>query len=236
MPTKEQIVDRQIRRWYLETQQRRAAEEEETEAAAPLPDKPVVAVSRERGSGGTQIAQILAHALDYQLFHREIVDYVAEEARVRREVVESLDERRRSGVELWVEGVLGSKLLHSSDYLKHLLRVVTAISQHGGIVIVGRGAGFIIPRDSGFHLRVVASKQKRVENLIRWKSITPAEAVSSVESYDKHRRDFVKYFFNQDINDPGNYDLIINTDYIDPEEARDTVLAALRAKFRHLSF
>jgi len=228
MPTKEQIVDRQIRRWNLE---RRRRAQEKVEAEAEIPSKPLIAVSRQRGSGGSFLARNLADALGYQLFHREIVEYMAREARVRREIIESLDEKSRSGVELWVEGILGSELIHSSDYFRHLVRVLSAISRHGSAVIVGRGAGFIIPRELAFHLRVVASKETRVENLMKWRKLSASEAVSSVENYDRQRSEFVRHFFHEDIERPCNYDLILNTDFVAIPKATEVVLAAVEAKF-----
>jgi cytidylate kinase len=120
----------------------------------------VITVSRERGSRGSYLARILAERLNYQLVHREIIDYMVKDTGVRRRLIESLDEKVKSEIELWVEGLLKGKYLGKSDYFYHLMKLILAIAQHGETVIVGRGANFVLGLEKGFHIRIVAPVEK----------------------------------------------------------------------------
>ena len=47
-------------------------------------------------------------------------------------------------------------------------------------------------------------------------------------STESDRRAFIRKYFNADIADPGNYDMILNTEYLTIEAAADVVNAALK--------
>jgi len=229
MTTLENIIERQIKRWELE--KKRREEEQKVQAKEILPG-PVITVSRERGSRGSYLARRLAERLNYQLVHREIIDYMVKDTGVRRRLIESLDEKVKSEIELWVEGILKGKYLGKSDYLYHLMKSILAIAQHGETVIIGRGANFILGLGKGFHVRVVAPLEKRIENLIAYKQFNTAQAKKEIERGDKERKEFIHTFFGKNIDDSSSYDLILNTANFQIEEALDLILRAFESKFR----
>jgi len=229
MTTLENIIDRQIKRWELEKKRR---EKEQKAQAKELLPRPVITVSRERGSRGSYLAKMLAEKLNYQLIHREIINFIAKDSGVRLRLIESLDERIRSEIELWVEGLFRGKYLGKSDYFFYLMKSVLAIAHHGETVIVGRGANFILGLKKGFHLRIVAPVEKRIENLIKYESLTKTEAKKEIELKDKERKDFIRTFFGKDINAPTSYDLILNSANFQIEEALDLMLKAFDFKFK----
>jgi cytidylate kinase len=229
MTTLENIIDRQIKRWELEKKRR---EEEQKSQAKEIFPGPVITVSRERGSRGSYLAKKLAEKLNYQLVHREIIDYMAKDTGVRRKLIESLDEKVESDIELWVEGLLKGRYLGKSDYLYHLVKLILTIAQHGETVIVGRGANLILGLNRGFHVRVVAPLEKRIENLIAYKHFSAAEARKAIEHGDKEKKEFVRTFFGKNIDDPSAYDLILNTANFEIKEALELLLKAFESKFR----
>ncbi len=89
MTTLDSIIDRQIKRWELE--KKRREDEQKSQEKVILP-RPVITVSRERGSRGTYLAKMLAEKLNYQLVHREIIDYIVKDSGVRRRLIESLSD------------------------------------------------------------------------------------------------------------------------------------------------
>jgi cytidylate kinase len=231
MTTLDSIIDRQIKRWELE--KKRREEEQKSQEKVILPG-PVITVSRERGSRGTYLEKMLAEKLNYQLVHREIIDYIVKDSGVRRRLIESLDEKIRSEIELWVEGVFKGKYLGKSDYFFHLMKSVLAIAQHGETVIVGRGANFILGLKKGFHIRVVAPLEKRIENLVEYKHFNATEAKKEIERGDKERKEFIHTFFGKNIDDPIYYDLILNSANFQIEEALGFILKAYDSKFKKM--
>src|SRR5690606_5459277 len=89
----EQIVNQQVLRWE---EQRAAAQR----ASRPPPEvsQPVLTISRQFGALGGDVGKLVARNLGYSFYAQELVHEISKHAHVRRKIVESLDERLRSGI------------------------------------------------------------------------------------------------------------------------------------------
>ncbi len=226
----EAIIERQLKRWELERNKKSEAEKNGQKHHF----QPIVTVSRQRGSQGSFLAGKIAERLGYQLLHREIIDQICNSSGYRRKVVESLDDHVRSKIELWFEGIFKGSYVDASDYFRHLHRVIMSIAEHGGVVVVGRGANFILPPVRGFNLRIVASLPARIENLIKYLELSREEAEREIRESDKARNDFIRARFGKNIDDPQAYDFVLNTTHMDIDTALDIAEKGIMAKWRIL--
>ncbi len=211
-----QIVDQQVKKWEI---MRREKEEEKS--------LPVITVSREPGSRARLVAEGIAEQLGFDLFHREIILEMAENAQISSRLLESLDERGLSVLEDWVSTLVNEKHLWPDQYLKHLMRVVGTIGKHGQAIIMGRGANFMLPPDDTFGVRIIAHLDLRIQNVSREFGVTAEEARRRVLRTESDRRAFVRKYFYADIADPANYDLVINTGTLSIDAAVEAIKGAL---------
>ncbi len=231
MPTTDAILDRQLRRWELERQLSRSARA----ADEPRPGhQPVITVSRQKGSGGSLLAGKLAERFDYTLLHRDLIDRICATTGLQKRIVESLDGHARSELALWFESVVAGSFIDASDYVRALLETIYSVARLGGVVVVGRGANYIIGHDGGFHLRVVAPREVRVATLAAREGITLREAARAIDHSDRERSEFVRKLYRRDIDDPLGYDLVINHLSISVEAAVSLIAAAAMEKFERL--
>jgi len=217
MKSIEQVIESQVKRWQAMSPAREGK-------AKP---SPVVTVSRQPGSGGRLIAKGIADRLDLNLFDREILQGVAKSAKMSAFLLESLDEKGLNLVDDWVSTLVNERHLWPDQYLHHLMKVVGTIARHGGAVIVGRGANFVLPRDGVFRVRVVAPLEERVRHVADEFGVDLSEAKRHVVRAESDRRAFVRRYFNADIGNPENYDLVINTGRMNLEASIEAVVAAL---------
>lgn len=200
----EQLVDRQIVRW----------EEESRLSGRPVdlppgaPHRPVITISRETGSAGDAVAELVARRLGFHVFGRELVDYIAAEAHVQRRVVETLDERVQAALEESLKQQLGAETLTRGEYLHDLSRVVMALAIRGRAVFVGRGAQFIL--DPRWTLRI--------------RTIGPGPRTA----VDRERDDFCRRCFGRDPSDPRAYDLVVHTGSLSIEACADGIVAVFQ--------
>lgn len=225
----EVLIDRQIKKWELEKKAR-----EEQQAPKQKEVLPIITVSRERGSSGSFLARRLAEEFEFQLAHRQVIDIICSNSGFRRRVVEALDEKTKSQIESWVEGLMHDHYVDSSDYFKHLHHTIIALARHGGLVVVGRGANFVLTLQTGFHIRVVAPERRRVERIMEFANLDKKAAQNAIDKSDEERAEFIKDGFGYDINDPHYYDLVINTGFIDIEDAVQIAIEAIGKKFEKL--
>ncbi len=222
------IINRQLRKWELEQSQQLSEQSDQ------LIIPPIITISRQKGSRGSYFASRLSERLDYTRLHRKVIDRICLSSGYRKQVVESLDDRFRSTVALMVESFVTGKSIDHSDYFRYLYHTVLAMSKLGGVILIGRGGNFILGRKNGFHIRFIAPLEKRIENLINYKFISKDEAIVQIERSDKLRYEFIQKLFNENIDDPRHYDLVINAEYIDIEELIEVAEKAMFGKFEKL--
>jgi len=227
-----QIVSRQINRWNLDRKvlKERLEKEEASPATHPAQLKPVVTLSRQRGCRGRELAKLLAHELNYGLFDREIIEYISHHIGVRSEFVEALEERDRSELELWVEGLLKNRIVDHDDYIRALSEVVKTASLQGGLVILGRGANYMLSETSSYRVRLVAPDALRVRNLVETEGMPEHQGMEEIWRADLEREQFIMRYFQKNINLPEDYDLIINLAGHTMNGVVKIILSAMRAR------
>ncbi len=191
---------------------------------------PYLLISRERGAGGSQLAQALAERLGWAVFDRQLVDAIAEEARARQLLVESLDEHAKGAIDSLLRQFFAPEQIGPSEYLYHLRQVVLTLGHHGHVIIVGRGADCILPMQFGLRVRLVAPLAERIRRTEASEGISTAAARALVDETDRERAGFIRRVFRRDPCDATNYDLIVNTGTIAPQRAAEIVLKALEVK------
>ena len=213
----EKIIDEQVRKWEIMRAQKTGKEE----------GIPVITVSREPGSGGRIVAERIGEQLGLDFFHREIIQEIAESADTSARILETLDEKGLSVLDDWISTLVNRRHLWPDQYLKHLMKVIGTIGEHGRAVIVGRGASFILPGGVSFRVRIVAPLEIRVQNVAHEFSVPSEEARRRVLRTESDRRAFVRKYFHADIIDPVNYDLVINTGTLSIDAAVEAIKGGL---------
>jgi len=216
----EALVEHQIRRWELA---RRSSVSE--------PPLPCVALSRPLGAGAADLGQRVAELLGFPFFNKELVEWIARQARHREQLVAGVDEHIRNTIDRFVTDGFVRERFTESDYLRHLVRIMAILGERGGAVILGRGAQFILAPERTLRVLVVAPRAERMERLRKRESISAAEAEEMIRKADASRREFLMYHFHREPDDPGGYDLSVNTGFLSLEDAAKLVAAAYRARF-----
>ncbi|HNS53971.1 MAG TPA: cytidylate kinase-like family protein [Syntrophales bacterium] len=191
--------------------------------------RPVIAISRLPGSGGWFLAQRVAKDLKMDYWDRQIIDEVAKSAKVSKRLIKSLDEQDRSMLDDWIES-LGERHVWPYEFMEHLTKVIGAIGAHGNAVIVGRGASFILPPEACLRVFVIAPLDVRVNNVSTFFKVSKEEAKQRILSVEAERIAFARKYFNLDPLEPSHYDLIINTQYFNLDEASRIIIAAYESK------
>jgi len=185
-----------------------------------------ITISRQAGAGGSEIARILAQKTKMDLMAGQIIQRVAESSKMSTKVVETLDEKAVTTMESWINSMFVSRHLWPSDYLKHLTMVMGTIGKHGNAIVVGRGAGYILPPETTFRVKVIAPLEYRIESMMRIRNLSRDDAQKYIEKRDADRIAFVRKYFQVDAMDPQYYDLVINTEKVGIDGAIDTILIA----------
>jgi cytidylate kinase len=182
----------------------------------------IVTIEREYGSGGGDIAQLLAKQLGWKLWDQLLTEEIARLAECPKAVVECREERTdplyyrlfKSFLRGSYEGSLNAhklKLVDSECILQFTERVVQHAAKVGNSVIVGRGSQqFLRNREDTMRVFLYAPREDKVRRLLaRGKSEEEAEQL--VDTVDRERVDFIQKYFHVEWPDRAIYHTMINT-------------------------
>jgi cytidylate kinase len=186
---------------------------------------PVITICMEAGSGGSLVAQGVADKMGFDLFHKEIIQAIAESGHLDPAVLAEMEKERLSGVQDFISSLLNDRYLWPGVYLDHLSEVVHAVEKRGGAVIVGRGAMFILPPERILSIRIVAPLEERIRNVARAHQVAEEVARRRILNRDSRREAFVKKSFHANLTDVLHYNLVVNTGRATIEEAVEAVCA-----------
>lgn len=181
---------------------------------------PAVTLSRQTGCGVAAVATELAALLQagdggaacpWSVFDRELVARVLEEHKLPKEVAKFMPEDRVSSIQDAVEELLG---LHPSSktLLKQTNETIRRLALLGRVIVIGRG-GNVITRDMAnvFHVRLVAPMAWRIQRIMERDGTDAKTAGDTVRKLDLGRKRYLEDYFHVDIDDPLQYDLVINS-------------------------
>ena len=146
-----------------------------------------VAISREAGARGNTIAKKVGELVGWQVFDQETLDYLLQDETARDQLMAEVPSSARAWAEAHFTRLqLNQKLAHDSDTAA-MIRLLLAVAARGDAVIVGRGAGFLLPTESTVHVRVIAPFERRVAYFAQWLRLSREEAAAEVRARDEHR-------------------------------------------------
>ena len=155
---------------------------------------------------------------------------MAEDADVSRRVVEAFDEKTISEIELVARAVLGDQEMGGFLYARHLARALTAISKLGCAIILGRGANFMLP--DALHVRIDASDDVRIRNMMQFENLTHEEAEHKIRHSDRDREHFLMSVYGKERMQNARFDIEICTDRWTPDDAAEIIKTAIAARCR----
>jgi cytidylate kinase len=198
-------------------------------ASTARPDRPAsltITVSREAGSRGNTIGNRVGMKLGWPVYNQELLQYMAQEWR------QSSSDNPEAVV--WaaarLEELVASGRFHADSSMKALARTILMLAYQGEIVIIGRGAGCILPAESTLNVRIVAALADRVAYMSQWLRLTQGEAAEQVTRRDAQRSEFLASHFERQANDVYQYDMTLNSSLLGEELCADLVIQAARSR------
>lgn len=204
----------------------------------------VITISRQYGSGGSEVAERVARALGWSLYDNAVVEEVAQRLRMtpaevsaREERVPSLVERMATAMALGAPEMMpmvGDLAAQPSEERMVLMtrRVIEDAVRAGPVVLVGRGAQCMLAsRTDALHVFCYAPFEELVRYAVEVLDIPFPEAGKKVTEMNRHREEYVKHHFKRDWRDFANYDICVNTARLGLDGSADLVTRLARERF-----
>jgi cytidylate kinase len=206
---------------------------------------PFITISRMYGSGGSEVADLVAKRLGWTLYDNQLVDAIALKSGLPAAEVAAAEDRSPSLVErisgaftlgtpeampVYVEGQAGTT---DEEIVMATARVIEEAVNRGPAVFVGRGAQCLLAdRTDGFHVLCHAPTAALVRYAITKLGIPQKDAEKKVADMNKQRESYVKRHWNRAWLSPGNYHLCVDTSHFGIEGAAEMIVAAVQKSVR----
>ncbi len=192
---------------------------------------PVITISRQFGAGGKTLTDQLADRLGYEVASEEIIDKLAQSTKLSADSIRSFEVEENGKFQVtpptgFIRRIFNpsKNFMDDQQYVKLLYRLIPQVADRGNIIILGRGAQFILQdRKDVVHILLLADEADRVKFLQAQYDLTPDEARQAVIKQDKRRSKLMKLFNSADYNQPVHYDLVLNMSKLNLDCAVDLI-------------
>jgi cytidylate kinase len=202
----------------------------------------VITVSRELGSGGNHVVDLLCEGLGYCRVDKAMLSEIAAEAGVDVKAVLT-KERDVAGKPRLISDQMTSLYdrqpgafgradeIDDQTYVRIVRETMAKYAKAGDAIIVGRG-GQIILQDwpNTLHVHLYASPEKRVQTMVERYGISKLDAQRRIERSDEQKRLYIRNVHkNANWKDLKYYHLAIDSGRIAAEPAVELIVTAAKS-------
>ncbi len=198
----------------------------------------IITISRELGSGGHTVGQLLAERLGVRFSDKELIKALREEFHLTTDAIERLKGEKKD----WLTSLLRKIVampkaenvvewddkfvqeyrpdLSSDEIFEAEKQILRGIAEEGSCVIAGR-SGFFVLKDfpNKLDIFITAPREKRIERVMAKQHLSEQEAAEAIDRVDEGRENYIKRYAGTSRYDVRNYDLVINMDNVPDENA-----------------
>lgn len=191
----------------------------------------IIVISREYGSGGSEIGRRLAEQLGIPYYDKNFVDTAVKSSGLSTDFLEEEEQKFISSL---LFNLATGGYRHNNDkavadqvYIAES-NALKEVAQQGSCVIVGRCADHILKDDFDvFSVFVHAPFKTRVDRAIEQGRVPERRAESTVREKDRARARHYEYYTDKDWGDCNNYHLTVNSERFGIENSVELIKQAL---------
>ena len=182
--------------------------------------KIVITISREYGSGGHYVGELLAKRMGINFYDKNLINLISKKSGLSKEYVEENSQKLAS-----------FKYIDNNDDRIFIAeeKVIKDLAKKEPCVIVGRCADYIL-KDNKDTIKVFlySSSQDKVKRAVKYYNLEEDKALKEINKRNSERAKHYKYYTNRDWYDFANYDIALNVDYLGVEKTAELLEQVIR--------
>lgn len=180
----------------------------------------VITISRGSFSGGKILAECLARRLGYRCVDRDVIVERAAAYGVSQDDLREAMEKPPGFLD---------RFQHKRYLYLALMQASLAEEVRTGRAIYHGLAGHLLLKGGQpiLRTRIVAPIERRIQMLQERLNYSRRDAIAYILKVDEDRRKWTRFLYGVDWEDPSLYDLVLNLEYVDMEEACRVIAAVV---------
>mgnify|MGYP002520541307 CR=1 FL=1 len=182
--------------------------------------KMVITISREYGSGGHYVGELLAKRMGINFYDKNLINLISEKSGLSKEYVRENDQRLAS---FKYEDNNDDRIFIAEE------KIIKDLAKKESCIIVGRCADYIL-KDNKDTIKVFlySSSQDKVKRAVKYYNLEEDKALKEINKINNERAKHYKYYTNRDWYDFTNYDIALNVDYLGVEKTVELLEQVIR--------
>lgn len=204
-------------------------------------DNLIICVGRQLGSGGCEIAKLLARNFDCKFYDRELINLAAERSGFTPRLFERHDENHGALktffgpiTELWerINGGFYNSSISQESLFQIQSEVIWKASNESSCVFVGRCADYILREKAGlFTVFITADDDDRIQTVAARLGCDMDTARKYIRRKEEERASYYNYYTSKQWGASQSYDLCINSSLFGQERTAEIIANIIKERF-----
>ena len=207
----------------------------------------VITISRQFGAGGKTIGKRVADELGYTFVDEDIIQIIAEKAKVSPGWVLSVEKEAGGRLSRMVNRMVSMPLVErilkddygyidEQIYIDYLVIIISQMAEDGNVLFLDRGSQYILnDHPDAFHILLLNSFENRVKFMLERYNMTAHQATKVVKSEEKRRISLYRKIGKQDYEQPALYHLVMNMAKVELDLAVETIIRLTQTQASDIS-
>ncbi len=200
----------------------------------------IICVGRQLGSGGHDIARMLALDFNAKYYDQELLNLAAKESGISEKFFEQNDEKRgifRSLFHMHASHV-GDNNMYNNDFSQENLfkfqsDAILKAADEGSCVFVGRCADYVLrERPNVVSVFISASKRFRIDQIMAKQHLDVPEANKYIKQRESQRASYYNYYTGKKWGSAESYDLCIDSSVLGLQATEKFIADFIRKRFK----
>ena len=178
----------------------------------------VFTISGTPGAGTSEITAIIARKLGLDVYDKDIVQQLAQLSGTTEEAIKVVSDDSGDAKGFWLYRMFGGGSVTNEEIQRNLVNLFYALAAIGNCIIVGRGAHVPLAGLADLRIRITGSRANGVARIASREKVGKEEADNLYNKRLSSAGRFVWNVFGTRLNEPVNFDVVVNTDYHDDFE------------------
>lgn len=206
-----------------------------------MKDKIVITISRQYGSGGRTIGEMLAKKLGIRYYDKELMKLASEDSGINEALFVNADEQiKNTSLFKIAHSVYNGELIspESDDFVStqnlfnYQAKIIKKLAEEESCVIVGRCADFILKDyDNVLSVFIHAPHEYCMEQAAKKHSMSSKELEKFILKTDKHKAAYYEYYTGREWTDARNYDLCLDSSKLGYDRCVEEIISYIKVRF-----
>ena len=195
----------------------------------------IISIGREFGSGGHEIAEMLAERFSIKLYDKSLLQDIAQEKQVDGKELERYDEKPRN--KFLTRSLYGYSQSMEENLANMQFEFIKKRAEKGeSFVVVGRCAETILKNQPALvSIFVLGDWESKIDRVVRLYHLTREEAESFINRQDSKRKHYHNYYCKGKWGDSRNYDIAVNSSKLGEKLTADLLAEYILQRQQHFS-